>query len=229
MKRLSFRLILVLLGLPMFVALADWAWTQGPVFKYRIDGASAYYFTEDDFEGFTENGYLYGNRSATVNLTEGAEAIGTGGISGPFFVLDFQVSVSTSEGYGSAGGSGPISAQYVTLAKSDNRGLSLTVDTNLLEPPFYRYQYGDIPVQFPTIELRWTRANNDWYRWEGHQIQNLGFLFLHAQGSGIRYYTIPNGAITLPDVGVPILWSFSDGWLGSQKGWTWYLQRDPKP
>ncbi len=229
MKGPSFKMMITLLGLPLFVALADWAWTQGPVYKYRTAGVSAYYQIQESFEESVGSLTTYGVREAYVNLSEGAEAMATGGISGPYFQLNFQVSISTSAGYGSAYGNGPISAKYVTFDSPAKQSLTLNVDSNLLDYPFYKNQSGTILVQFPSIALTWTRSENDWERWEGHRIQDMGNLVLHSQGTGVYYFTIPTGTITLPDIPAPVLWTYAYGYLGSQKALNWTVQRGPNP
>ncbi|HYK91271.1 MAG TPA: hypothetical protein VE398_21045 [Acidobacteriota bacterium] len=229
MKEPSFKFIAVLLGLPLLVAVADRAWTQGPVTKYKSGGASAFYEIQDTFaQEMMGSGVIFlGDRRAYVQITE-AEAMNTVGISGTYYQLSFEVSVSTGDGYGYAYGSGAIPAESVTFGKPVNHNLSLKVDTSLLPPTFYTYKYGNIDVGFPNINLRWTRTDNDWYRWEGHQITEIGNnLVVHQQGSGVRYFTIPTGSITLPDVGLPVWSTYADGWLGSEKSTNTLMQRGP--
>ena len=231
MKEPSLKFIVVLLGIPLLVAAADWAWSQGPVSKYKSDGPSAYYEIQDTFAQSMASGGItsFGNRRAYVEISE-AEALNTAGISGTYYQLNFEISVSmNSGGYGYAFGSGPIPADRVTFDKPANHNLSLNVDTNTLDSPFYKYQYGNIPVQFPNIDLRWTRTDNDWYRWEGHQINEIGNnLVEHLQGSGVHYFTIPTGSITLPDVNLPVWSTYMNGWLGSQKTSSTLMERVPK-
>ncbi len=223
MKSPSFKIIVVLLGLPLFVALADLAWTQAPLSKFKTNGVSAYYEIQ---EFFSESEGSYATRYAYVSISQG-EGLTTLGISGPYYNLNFQVSVSTTTGFGSMYGSGPIPVQYVSFDKPANHNLSLNVDTGILGDPFFISQYGDIPIQNPVIALRWTRDDNNWYRWEGHQIQEFGNLVEHSQGSGIRYYTVPTGSITLPPVDLPLAGTYMSGWLGSEKSTIWVLQRGP--
>ncbi len=226
MKEPSFKFIAVLLGLPLLIAAADWAWTQGPVVQYKSGGAAAYYEIQDTFgEALTTGIVYYGNRQASVSITE-AEALNTLGASGTYFQLSFSISVSTNSGYGYAYGSGAIPTQCVSFEKPVNHNLALKVDVNTLpSPPFYRYSYGTIPVEFPAIDLRWDRTGNDWYRWEGHQITAIGdYLVQHTQGSGVHYFTVPTGSITLPDVGLPVLDTYVYGWLGSEQSSTKVLE-----
>ncbi len=231
MKEPSFKFIVALFGLPLLIAAADWAWTQGPVSKYKSNGVSAYYEVQDTFgEEYVGSGIIVrGSRRATVSIDE-AEALNTVGISGTYFQLNFEISVSSDTGFGYAYGSGQIPAKCVTFEKPVNHNLILKVNTNdLPSPPFYSYSYGTIPVNLPIIGLRWDRTDNDWNRWEGHQITDIGTsLVAHFQGSGVRYFTIPSGSITLPDVGFPLIGSYQNGWLGSQKSATTILERVPK-
>lgn len=228
MRNPSLKMIVVVLGLPLLVAIADWAWTQGPVYRYRNSGVSAYYEIEDTFGESMGTGVVMGYRRAHVDISEGAEGMATGGISGGYFWLSFEVYVSTPSGSGSAYGNGPIPEQYVST-KPGNRSLSLKVDTNLLSYPFYKDQYGDVPVQFPNIDLYWARTEDDWYRWEGHQVREMGNFIQHSQGSGVRYYTIPLGTITWPDVDLPVMWTYRYGWLGSEKALNMSIWRGPMP
>jgi hypothetical protein len=230
MKEPSLKFIALLLALPLLVAAADWAWTQGPVAKYKSDGAFAYYDIQDTFGISMGTGVtILGNRHANVQIRE-AEALNTVGISGAYYQLNFEISVSTTNsGSGYARGSGPIPSDCVTFDKPVNHNLSLKVDTNLLPPPFSKYKGGNIPVAFPNIDLRWTRTDNDWYRWEGHQVTEIGdYLVEHSQGTGVRYFTIPRGSVTLPDIGVPILYTYMNGWLGSEKASNMLMERVPK-
>lgn len=227
MKAISLKTIAVLLGLPLCVAVADWAWTQGPVFQYRNDGVFAYYQSRDTYGEFVGSGVvIYGNRSATVQITESAAAMATGGVSVPHYRLSFSVSISTTTGFGAVSGSGPIPVEYVTSTRP-NHDLALLVDTGLLGPPFFKSQFGPINIPYPTIDLRWERSANDWYRWEGHQVREIGDLIEHSQGSGVRYFALPSGTITTPDPGLPILSSYMDGWLGSEKTKIMAVQRGP--
>ena len=227
MKTPSLKILAVLFGLPLLVAVADWAWTQGPEYRFRSDGVYANYTIEESFQESAGTFTAYSYRRAYVEISQGAQAMATGGISGPYFLLNFQISVERPTGYGYAYGSGPISASYVTLDNPVNQNLSLSVNTQSLGPPFYKYSYGTIPVQFPNIDLRWTRTNNDWYRWEGHRVTERGTLVEHRQGSGVEYFAIPTGTITLPDIGLPPQWVYMDGWLGSQKANTTVIRRGP--
>ncbi len=229
MKDPSFKFLVVLLGFPLLIAAADWAWTQGPVTKYKSDGVSAYYEIQDTFGEEMGTGVAYlGDRRAYVAISE-AEAMNTVGISGTYYQLIFEVTVSTNSGYGYAYGSGQIPKECVTFENPTNHNLALKVDTSLLpSPPFYRYSYGDIPVRFPIIDLRWERTDNDWYRWEGHQITDIGpNLVQHSQGSGVRYYTVPTGSVTLPDVGLPVWNTYVNGWLESRKSSDTLMERVP--
>ncbi len=229
MKGISIKVIAVLLGLPLLVAVADWAWTQGPVYQYRTDGVSANYVIEETFAESVGTGTVFSSRRASVDVSEGAEAMATGGISGPYFWLNFNVSVNTPSGSGYAYGSGPIPAAYFTFDKPVNKNLTLTVDTESLALPFYKNRYGTIDVPFPIIDLTWTRTGNDWYRWEGHRVSEIGILVEHSQGSGVRYFTIPMGTITMPDLGLPVWSTYMDGWLGSEKSRVRVMQRGPVP
>ncbi len=226
MKNPSLKLIVALLGLPLFVALADLAWTQGPLYKSRTNGAQAYYNIQESFSESEGTFSGYANRSAYVEISE-ADGMATGGISGHYFNLYFEVSLSKIEGSGYLYGSGPISDQYVTFDKPENHNLSLNVDTSLLPYPFYLYQSGNLVIQPPVIQLRWTRSNNDWQRWEGHHIQEMGNLIQHSQGSGVYYFTIPTGTITLPPVDLPLLWTYMYGYMGTQRSSNWLVQRGP--
>ena len=153
----------------------------------------------------------------------------TGGISGPYYWLNFSVSIDTPSGYGYAYGNGPIPAHYVSFTKPENHNLTLTVETESLASPFYRYRYGSITVPYPNIDLTWTRTDNDWYRWEGHRVTEMGNLVEHSQGSGVEYFSLPTGTFTLPDVDFPLLWTYTDGWLGSEKARVTVMQRGPMP
>jgi hypothetical protein len=227
MERPSLKVFVALLGLPLLVAVADWAWTQGPVLKYQSDGVYAsYHLYEETAVEWTGDDPVYSYREADVSISEGSESMATGGISGRYFWFNFSVSVGTPSGYGGVGGSGPIPADYVT-EKAGKRTLSLTVNTDLLEEPFYKYKWGEIDIQFPEIDLSWTRAGNDWYRWEGHRVADIGNLVEHYQGSGVEYFSIPTGTITLPDIGF-IEWVYMDGWLGSRKARTTVIEHRPR-
>ncbi len=228
MKEPSFKFIVVLLGLPLLVAVADWAWTQGPVLKYKSDGVFAYYTIEESLGEQLSSGVITtGSRRAYVQISE-AEALNTVGISGTYYLLNFDVAVYLGTGSARAFGGGPIPAQSVTFDKPANHNLSLKVDTNLLGDPFFRGRSGTIPIDYPYIDLTWKRTENDWYRWEGHQIREIGFnLVERSQGSGVRYFTIPSGFVTMPDYGMIVLNRYVDGWLGSQKATTTLIQRLP--
>jgi hypothetical protein len=228
MDRPSIKVFVVLLGLPLLVAAADWAWTQGPLYKYRSDGIYAsYHVYEETAVDWTVDPPVYSYREADVDLSEGSEEMSTGGMTGRYFWFNFSVWVETPDGYGQVGGSGPISADYVTEA-AGNRALALTVNTGLLEEPFYKYSWGNIEVPFPEIDLTWTRSGDGWYRWEGHRVANIGrFLIEHSQGSGAEYFSIPTGTIMLPDIGA-IEWAYADGWIGSRKTRTTLIERRPR-
>ncbi len=229
MKEPSFKFVAVLLGLPLLVAAAERAWTQGPLTKYKSGGVSAFYEIQDTFaQEMMGSGIVYlGDRRAIVQITE-AEAMNTVGISGTYYQLSFEVSVSAGGTDGYAYGSGAIPADSVTFDKPVNHNLSLKVDTSQLPSTFFVYKYGNIDVEFPNIDFRWTRTDNNWYRWEGHQINEIGKnLVVHQQGSGVRYFSVPTGSITLPDVGLPVWSTYVYGWLGSEKSTNTLMQRGP--
>jgi hypothetical protein len=227
MRLPSMKVVLVLLGLPLIVAVADWAWTQGPVSTYKNTGPIAYYSLQEDFaEGMGSGGSYYGNRSVYVEVSQ-MEMMGSGG-TGTAFRLYYDISISTRDGYGDRYGSGLIPASCVTQPKPENQNLMLKVDTNLLTDSFYSYTYGDIEIPAPEIDLYWKRTGNDWNRWEGHQVREMGALVEHSQGSGVQYYTIPTGSVSVPDVGYPVVWTYMNGYLGVDRSKSTLIQRGPR-
>ncbi len=231
MNRPKLGIIAVLLALPLIVALADWAWTQAPVYKYRSNGAAAQYlydepFFEEPSEGMGTGTTYLGYRSASVYLNEAEENYG----SGPYryFWLEFSISVSTASGYGYAQGYGQIPEGFATLDKA-GRNLALQVDIATLPDDllyFYKEKGGNIDVAYPEINLRWLKTSDTWQRWEGHQLRHIGMLLDHLQGTGVQYSAAVTGSITLPYLpgyGSPN----SSAWIGSQKSMESVLLRGP--
>ncbi len=229
-NRPKLGVVIALIGLPLLVAMADWAWTQGAV-KYKNTGVNAtYQFYQSLYDG---DGNYAGERNAWVNVTE-SEAVGS---FGPYryYQLQFDVSVhvygmSTNGeyGYGYASGYGEVPAEAVASEKPEGRSLSLRINTDTLDFPFYKYKYGTIDVPYPDINLNWRRTNEGWNRWEGHQVHHGEGFMIHSQGNGSSNMAQVVGSITLPEV--PDLWgdvAYVDAWIGSERTINTFVRRGP--
>ena len=207
MKRIRFGFVFALLGIPLLVAVADRAWSGGPVLDIRTDGVYAsYQYSEPIYtEGMGSFGpflnYI-GTRDAYVYVTE-AEGMSSAGTY-HYFNLSFELYVSTTYGFGYMRGNGQIPTGCLSFDQPKNQNLTLTVDTSDPSLSLYTYTYGDIPIEPPYINLRWDRLNQDWYRWEGHRVQKAEGFVIHSKGSGVENgAAITGGVFPLPDPNLP--------------------------
>lgn len=225
MSRFRFRIAIALVGIPLLVVLADMAWSQGPDFQSKGSYARYQYKETYYVEVMGSFGSYYtsvGSRSANVYVSkvEGMSSFG------PYdaYQITFDVNVSTmydESGYAYA--SGTIPESLISFDNPKNHNLTLNVDTADPALGLYKYQYGNILLEYPEINLRWDRANNNWYRWQGHRMENYGDYVVHSRGNGTEYWAEIAGEImplfepTFPDPSAVTSQIYIEAWLGDQQ------------